>query len=95
MNPDASTSGNDSNDNNGSSGNIDPVAACQEIEDLLEACVSSLAGSLSCGVYADLPCDLGPYLNCIADAYGECVDGDFPNLDFSEFQNCGQLAVCD
>jgi len=96
------TSGNASNSNasnasnsDSESGDLDPVAACQEIENVLEACISALSGALNCNAYASLPCDLGPYLNCVADAYGECVDGSFPNLDPQNFQDCAPLAICD
>ncbi len=87
---DSNDAGSDSND----SSNTDPVAACEELEDALASCQPVFEGALSCSVYADIPCDLAPWLNCIEDAYGTCVDGNFPDLDQNEIQNCAPLAVC-
>lgn len=77
-----------------SAGDDDPVGACQDLEDTLSACLPNLAGSLSCTFYDAWPCDLGPYFDCVTDAYGTCEGGTFPNADPLSLQDCAGLTVC-
>ncbi|NVB38026.1 hypothetical protein G6O69_09295 [Pseudenhygromyxa sp. WMMC2535] len=83
-----------SNASGGAGEGSDPVSACEELEDTLAACVSSLEGTLNCSYYADTVCDLEDYFECINGAYGSCSDGYFPNVDAAALQDCALLASC-
>lgn len=82
-------------DDGGGGGGVDNVAACQSLEDSLSECSAIYDGVLMCDNYANTTCDVADYFSCIEDSYGQCVDGDFPDLDAEAALDCVPLASCD
>ena len=78
----------------GSKNGGNPAQACQDLENTLAACQPSLAGALQCQAYDGYPCDLGPYFDCVNDAYGACSGGTFPDYDPLTLSDCTLLAQC-
>lgn len=68
----------------------DNVAACNALAAELECGGFDLSGALQCSLYADFPCDISDYFDCVRDTFA-CTDG-VP--DSSGIVECAELATC-
>lgn len=78
-------------DGAGPGGSPDNVSACNALAEQLECGGFDPSGALQCSLYADFPCDLVDYFECIRDTFS-CADG-VP--DISGFTECAELATCE
>ncbi|HUT78024.1 MAG TPA: hypothetical protein VM285_10080 [Polyangia bacterium] len=72
---------------------IDNVAACQELEDSMNA-LECLAVDFdySCDAYSEYTaCDYAEYFDCLADVYS--CDGDTLVTDMDKLTECGDIAT--
>lgn len=89
---DGGTGNGDDNDNDAgdNGGAIDNVGACEEWIDASECGEYDWSSVIDCSIYADLPCNISAYFNCLTDNTS-CVEG-IP--DTSGWANCYELATC-
>ncbi|MFO8072123.1 MAG: hypothetical protein R6V85_09635 [Polyangia bacterium] len=76
----------------GSSGQAN-VVACEDWLASLECGETDFSGLVDCSVYADYPCDISDYFNCLAEE-GSC-DEDTGVYDSTGWADCADLATCD
>ncbi len=74
----------------GGSGSADNVAACNALIEELACGGFDLSTAIDCSLYADHPCDIAEYFDCVRDAF-TCTDG-VP--DASGIVDCTNLATC-
>jgi|GEM_PF-2454377 len=72
-------------------GDVDNVAACEDLIAELDCGGQDLGQYVDCSAYASLTCDLADYLQCLQDEF-TCTDGVF---DASGWAGCVSLATCD
>ncbi len=77
-------------DDDGSNGASDNVAACEAFVDSWECQVQGGVNPLMCDLYAETACDVSDYFNCLAD--NTTCSGDV--LDASGWIDCAELAEC-
>jgi len=77
--------------NDGDGGDVDNVAACEDLVGSLECGGMDLGMYVDCSSYASLSCDLADYLMCLEDEF-VCTDGVF---DASGWAGCASLASCE
>ncbi|MEM9458464.1 MAG: hypothetical protein AAGF11_30080 [Myxococcota bacterium] len=82
--------GDNNNDGGDNGGAIDNVGACEEWIDASDCGEYDWSSVIDCSIYADLPCNINDYFNCLTDNTS-CVEG-IP--DTSGWANCYQLATC-
>lgn len=71
-------------------GSFDNVAACNALVDELVCGDADLAMYIDCSLYADDPCDVADYFDCVREMVN-CVDGVF---DASQLMACAELGTC-
>ena len=97
VDPDWTAPGGDATDGVGADGtaseggSADNVTACEALIEELECGEFDLTSVLDCSLYADYPCDIADYFDCIREAF-ECTDG-VP--DTNGLLECNDLASCE
>lgn len=81
--------GPDDDDDDG--GTFDNVTACNALVDELVCGDADLAMYVDCSLYADYPCDVADYFDCVREMV-TCVDGAF---DASQLMACAELGTCE
>ena len=78
-------------DDIGDDDDYDNFVTCMEWLDSMECNGFDFGEFIDCNTFAEWPCDLTDYFDCLADE--TVCEGDFP--DVSGWANCEDLAICD